>query len=156
MHAAAIRRARPSDLAQVEADVAALFAEDSGTRDATISQDWPHHHARAWLGDQIAHDRKILLVAETAGHAGYLAGEVLPPSAMRTVSVAVLISMYVRPHLRGHGIGRSLATVFRDWARALEAERLSVTAHASNTDAVRFYERQGFARREVQLESAVD
>ncbi|GAB3658232.1 GNAT family N-acetyltransferase [Glycomyces tarimensis] len=117
MHAAAIRQARPSDLAQVQTDVAALFAEDSGIRDATISQDWPDRHARAWLEDHIAADRKVLLIAETTEHAGYLAGEVHPPSAMRTVSGAVLVSMYVRSQFRGHGIGRSLVTTFRDWAR---------------------------------------
>lgn len=156
MHTVTIRRARPSDLAGAQADVAALFAEDSGSRDATISRNWPGRHAGAWLEDQMTTERKVLLIAETTGQAGYLAGEVLAPSAMRTVSVAVLVSMYVRPAFRGQGIGRSLAAAFRDWARAEGAERMSVTAYTANTDAIRFYQRLGFAPRETQLEATVD
>lgn len=156
MNTVTVRRARPSDLAGAEADVAALFAEDSGTRDATIRQDWPRRHAGAWLEEQAVDERKVLLIAETSGQAGYLAGEVLAASAMRTASVAVLVSMYVRPDFRGQGVGRRLVEAFRDWARAQGADRMSVTAYADNTAASRFYQRQGFAPREIQFETAVN
>lgn len=156
MRTVTIHHAEPTDLAGVQADVVALFTEDSGARDATISRDWPQSHAAAWLEDQMASERKVLLIARSDGQVGYLAGELLAPSAMRTVSVAVLVSMYVRPAFRGRGVGRRLVEAFGDWARERRAERMSVTAFAANTDAVRFYERFGFTPRQIQLETAVD
>ena len=36
-----VRRARPEDIPALVASSAALFAEDAGTRDATVDVDWP-------------------------------------------------------------------------------------------------------------------
>jgi len=148
-----VRRAALADLPLIEADVAALFAEDSGTREPTIDQTWPALHARAWLESQLGDDRNLLLVAAAPDHAGYLAGALRPADAMRTIPVAVLVSMYVRPALRSAGAGGALLAAFRDWAQAEGAERLSVTAYAANTAALRFYEREGFRPHETRLEA---
>jgi GNAT superfamily N-acetyltransferase len=149
-----IRPAEVADLPLLEADVAALFAEDSAVRDATISQDWPARHARPWLEAQMDDEHRVLLTARGTDHAGYLAAEVREANPMRTVRVAVLVSMYVRPSARSQGAGSALVTAFRSWAVAQGAERMSVTAYAANTDALRFYQRQGFEPHETHLAAA--
>jgi GNAT superfamily N-acetyltransferase len=47
--------------------------------------------------------------------------------------------LYVNPAHRGDGVGARLVETFRSWARRCRAERMSVTAYAANTDAIRFY-----------------
>jgi GNAT superfamily N-acetyltransferase len=150
-----VRPAHAADLADLEADVTALFAEDSGTREPAISQLWPRRHAREWLENHLSSEGQVLLVARAGEHAGYLAGVLQEADDMRTVRVAVLVSMYIRPGLRGRGAGGALVGAFREWARAEGAERLSVTAYTANTGALRFYARHGFSAYETRLKADV-
>lgn len=77
------------------------------------------------------------------------------PSEVRPVRVAVLVSMYVSGEWRSSGIGRRLVGSFKDWARQQRADRISVGAFASNDDAIRFYQRMGFAPLKLILEGDV-
>ena len=81
-----------------------------------------------------------------------LTGYLTEPSDYRPVRVAVLHSPYVQPGHRDARIGTRLVAAFRSLAREREADRMSVTAHAANTDAIRFYQRHGFAPRELELD----
>ena len=46
----------------------------------------------------------------------------------------------------------TLADPFKDWAVSQDAQRLTVTAYAANSGAIRFYQRNGFAPKSVELE----
>lgn len=85
----------------------------------------------------------------------YLFGRMRPPGDTRPIRVAVLGAMYVPPDHRRRGIGAALVHEFRGWANRVQAERLSVTAYAANVDAIRFYEREGFAPRSLSLDAPV-
>jgi GNAT superfamily N-acetyltransferase len=74
---------------------------------------------------------------------------------MRPVRIATLVSMYVRPAHRREQIGACLVREFTAWAKQKEARFVEVTAYASNSEALRFYERNGFAARSVTLEAAL-
>ncbi len=50
--------------------------------------------------------------------------------------------------------GSQLVEHFRSWAKEKGAVQLRVTAYTANTDAIRFYQRHGFAALETTL--AVD
>lgn len=65
-------------------------------------------------------------------------GSVTEATAMRLVKSATLVSMYVRPEHRRARSGAGL-----------------VTAYAANADAIRFYERGGFAPQLVTLRQAL-
>jgi GNAT superfamily N-acetyltransferase len=86
---------------------------------------------------------------------GHLTGTLVKPSAMRPMKVATLVSMYVRPAYRRDRIGRRMVDEFRSWAKESGAGSAQVTAYASNAEAIRFYERNGFASQSVTLEAAL-
>lgn len=93
-----------------------------------------------------------MLAAEHAGTVvGHLMGLLTEPTAMRPVKAATLMSVYVRPAHRGSGAGARLVEAFVHWAAAQGAGHAEVTAYAANTDAIRFYERGGFAPQAVTL-----
>jgi GNAT superfamily N-acetyltransferase len=148
---------RPAALADVPGLVKCsigLFAEDSGTRDDTMSQEWPRQHAAQSLTDGIADERRLVLAADLDGAVvGSLSGSLTEPSAMRSVRVATLISMYVMPERRSSGVGAQLVDAFRAWARENRADRITVTAYAANDRAIDFYRRNGFVPKSLMLET---
>ena len=58
--------------------------------------------------------------------------------------------MGLLPHVQGRGLGRRLAEVTVDAARARGVERVELEVFASNTRAIRLYERLGFVHEGVR------
>jgi len=58
---------------------------------------------------------------------------------------ADLVSMWVRPAARGHGVGEALVQGAADWARARDYDTLYLWVTESNMAARGLYERCGFA-----------
>ncbi|MEU5398214.1 GNAT family N-acetyltransferase [Streptomyces sp. NPDC005963] len=57
--------------------------------------------------------------------------------------------MYVQPAHHGGGLGTRLVEHFLAWAKEMGADLAEVIAYSSNADAIRFYERNGFASQPV-------
>jgi GNAT superfamily N-acetyltransferase len=147
-----IRRAEAGDLDSLAASSAALFAEDGAARDRLRDPRWPARHGAAWIAG-LAADPDALLLAAVTGDVvgGHLIGYLQPATPMWTGPRAELVSIYVRPDLRGTGVGSQLAADFAAWARARGAVRLQVTAYTANDAAVRFYQRIGYAPLSTEL-----
>ncbi|WP_152867552.1 GNAT family N-acetyltransferase [Streptomyces acidicola] len=154
--AVVVRKAGHADVVGLVACSRALFAEDAGTRDPSINVDWPREHGPQRFAAGIDDPDRLLLVADRDGEVvGHLTGVVAEASAMKPVRVASLVSMYVQPAHRGGQIGGRLIGEFMAWAKEKGAELAEVTAYASNTEAVCFYERNGFVSKSVTLEVAL-
>jgi GNAT superfamily N-acetyltransferase len=152
-------RVRPAtivDAGELVDSMAALFAEDAGTRDATMNVEYPRDYGVRGFSELLEQPDRLVLVADDDGRVvGHLTGRLDEPSPMRPVFVATLASMYVRPAHRGHSTGARLVEAFRSWARDRGAARMTVTAYASNEGAVRFYRRQGFEPMSTVLEATL-
>jgi GNAT superfamily N-acetyltransferase len=99
---------------------------------------------RQWLAESDA----FALIAEVAGRpVGYAVVHMRgPEETWTTGQVAELETLTVLPELRGRGVGTALVEqVFRE-LRRLGVIHFTVGVIASNTDAVRFYERLGLER----------
>jgi GNAT superfamily N-acetyltransferase len=148
-----IRRATADDLPGLVASSTGLFAEDGGTRDDTMNIEWPAQYGVAAYTKILADPARVIFVADAGGAvAGHLTAYVSEPSDIRLVRSATLMSMYVFLEHRCGGVGGRLVDAFKTWAAEQGAVRLSVTAYAANTDAVRFYQRCGFAPMSLELE----
>jgi GNAT superfamily N-acetyltransferase len=55
-----------------------------------------------------------------------------------------LVSMFVRPAARGHGVGEALVAAVVGWARARQATSVHLWVTETNTPARNLYERCGF------------
>jgi len=147
-----VRPARADDIPGLVASSTALFAEDAGTRDPSVDVDWPREHAAASFASALDDPARLVLAVEHASAVvGHLMGSLTEPTAMRPVKAATLISVYVRPAHRSSGAGALLVDTFVRWAGEQGAEHAEVTAYAANTDAIRFYERNGFAPQSLTL-----
>jgi GNAT superfamily N-acetyltransferase len=153
MSAVEIRIATAEDLLGLVDALTSLFAEDPGTRDPTVSQEWPVRfglsNMTAWIADG---NRLVLAAADGEAVVGLLTGIITEPADHRPVRVATLHSLYVDPAHRNDGVGARLVETFRSWARQRRADRMSVTAYAANIDAIRFYQRHGFTALKLELD----
>ena len=149
-----VRLAVEEDLAGLVASSVGLFAEDAGTRDPATDTKWPLAHGEAAFTRSIGDADTLVLVA-VVGDAvvGHLTGVLSDGGDTRPGRIATLRSMFVRPEHRSGGVGARLVTEFRAWAGGAGADRMTVTAYATNDAAQRFYQRQGFVPMFVSLET---
>jgi GNAT superfamily N-acetyltransferase len=154
MEGVTVRRATVADINGLVASIAGLFAEDS-VRDRLRNPGWPQAHAVDDETENVANPDMLVLLAEHDGSVvGHLTGGFYAASAMWTAPRAYLISMHVMAAWRGQRVGSQLVEDFRSWAKEKGAVQLRVTAYTTNTGAIRFYQRHGFAPLETTL--AVD
>ncbi|HEY0618320.1 MAG TPA: GNAT family N-acetyltransferase [Kribbella sp.] len=147
-----LRTASDADLEGVVVSCAALFAEDGATRDRLRDSSWPAMHGPKWCGDLLADRAALVLVAVSDGEVvGHLVGSFAEPSEMWTGARAELVSLYVRPVLRGRGVGGRLVDTFVAWAKDRGAVRLHVTAYGTNEQALALYQKHGFVPLSVTL-----
>jgi GNAT superfamily N-acetyltransferase len=144
--------AATADLDDLVASVAGLFNEDAGQHDSTMDTSWPERDGAAYYTDLIADPNSLVALArDGTGTVGHLIGKLVEPDSIRLVRLAVLESIRVAPHTRGHGVGALLVQNFFDWARAKGADRASVSAYAANHGALRFYAKHGFTPQSITL-----
>ncbi|WP_217199956.1 GNAT family N-acetyltransferase [Streptomyces buecherae] len=147
-----VRRARNADLEGLVESSSALFTEDAGTRDPSVDVDWPRGFGHQDFAAGIDDPNRLLLVADHGGQVvGHLTASVAEGSAKRPARTATLVSLYLRPAHRRGGLGARLVGQFLAWAKEAEAELAEVSAYSSNTDAISFYERNGFTSQSVTL-----
>jgi GNAT superfamily N-acetyltransferase len=59
-------------------------------------------------------------------------------------AVVELVSMFVRPQARGHGVGEALVDAVTAWASSRDAKSVHLWVTETNKPAIRLYERCGF------------
>ncbi len=101
--------------------------------------DWTDAPEQRWR-DRLAlpgsHNLAAILDCRPAGMASGLPGQ---------DGVAELISMWVAPHARGHGVGDALVAAVVAWAAANGAAAVELNVVETNAAATALYERHGFA-----------
>ena len=136
-----VRRLRaPKDLRQFRAlRLEMLNAEPAA--DASTYEDWAALDEAEWLQRMNRTPMWALFddVGEPVGLMAYLR-----ESRGRTRHRATLIMVWVRPDVRGQGGADRLLETVLDGARAEGIDQIELNVMASNTRAVRFYERNGF------------
>jgi ribosomal-protein-alanine N-acetyltransferase len=120
------------------ADIDAVLALEQKTPEA------PHWNRLEYECCLASADPGSVVRAAFVAEAG---GEVVGFSVGKMVAgVCDLESMAVDCEARGRGMGAALVTAVTDWARANGADRIELEARASNTRAIRLYERAGLRR----------
>ncbi|MCA9834459.1 MAG: GNAT family N-acetyltransferase [Thermomicrobiales bacterium] len=148
-----IRPATHTDIPRLIELSTALSQEDGGLHGEAINHQWAQDFGTNSFARSIDDSNSHIIVAEIADQiVGSLHGYLRTTPSWRSVDIGVIISIFVEPAFRSAGLGAELVSVFSSWARASGAERLAVTAFATNQGAIGFYEREGFRRFEVTLE----
>ncbi len=133
--AAAIRRAGPADATEV-----AVLLHDFNVEFDTPSPGVAALAAR--LEEMLAGDGLVALLSEQPDTGVALMS--FRPNAWYAGPVGLLDELFVRPLLRGSGIGTGLLTAAVELTRDRGAALLEINVDEPDTQARRFYERHGF------------
>ena len=102
-------------------------------------------------------DEEVLFVAEVEGRvAGMAEGSLVRPSTFSDELAVELSSVYVRPDLRGRGIGRALTAEVARFARGAGVERVTLRTFVQNEPAVASWAALGFEPRILQMTAPVE
>ena len=87
------------------------------------------------------YEREVLFAAvDKESFVGLLSCVIQAPSTNR----ANLYQMWVRPELRGNGVGLDLVTRAKQWAYSRHVSNLSLSVTMINSDAINLYSKLGF------------
>jgi GNAT superfamily N-acetyltransferase len=128
------RRARPADAPEV-----ARLLHDFNVEFETPSPGPAFLTAR--LGELLGGEDVVALLGQPDTAVAVLT---FRPNVWYAGPVALLDELYVRPALRGRGIGGALLTHACTLAQERHAELLEINVDEPDTDARRFYETHGF------------
>ena len=94
-------------------------------------------------------DVEALCAPEIAFFVARYDGEIVACGALRRLddACAELKRMYVRPRLRGQGLGRAMLLALEAHARSLGVERLVLETGVDQPEALQLYERHQYVRR---------
>ena len=148
-----IRPAMPADVETLIALAAALTREDSGERDPFANTSWVETEGALRYGEAVANpDAGCFLAFAGETPVGYISGSLKPPDTYTRATEARIGSLYVVAGHRGRQVGERLVEAFLAWAGDRRADRVTVSAFASNQGGLRFYERIGFTPHTVSLQ----
>ncbi len=152
-----IRKATPDDVAALVELAAALTREDSGQRDPFANTSWVETEGAERYGEVVADPcARCFLAFAGEVPVGYISGGVKPPDIYTRATEVRIGSLYIAATHRGQQVGERLVDTFLDWAREQRADRVTVSAFASNHGGLRFYERVGFRPYTVSLQLPLD
>ncbi len=78
------------------------------------------------------------------------------PEGARIKRLNVDLGISVAPDWRGRGVGTALMRAAEDWARAHGAELMMLNLDASNSGALRLYERLGYEVHAFEMDKAIE
>lgn len=151
-----IREATTADIPPIVQLNRALYDEDVGARDPLVDVAVARAEATEHMTVVVTGATSVCFIAILdAMPIGYLAGYTVAPSAFRPVVTARIESIFVNHAWRRQQVGAALTDAFVAWARSNGAEHISVTAYASNQQAIAFYQRYGFTPCTLTLDYSV-
>jgi len=135
-----IRPVTDADLPQLHQMICALAAHHGDTPNVN-----PNQLRKDFIGPSRWY-RVLVADAGPAGLVGYAA--LLPLGQLQSSSKGMdLHHLFVRPSVRGTGVGRALIDASNALCRALGCSLMTVGTHPDNHAAAQFYETRGFVPR---------
>ena len=97
-------------------------------------------------------DEQFIYVAEEDEKiVGFITGEILPKKEWYTVQLGTINNLYVLEDYRHKGIGKQLMQTMINGFKEKGIETFELYAFSNNVDALKFYEKLGFKKYNVQM-----
>lgn len=153
MDNATVRKATIEDLSQIQ-ELCNTLSEQSHSIDNDLNVKWAHgEEGKKYYEERIDGSKGTCFIAEKDGKiAGFASGTIHNVDEWRLIKRVELDNIFIVETHRGAGLGKLLLDAFKQWAKEIDAQRVTLTAYTTNTKAISLYEREGFLPYETTLE----
>ncbi len=139
-----IRKATTKDLEIIKKLNQELFF-DNNKFDETLDINWPKKNLQYYKSKILGSESTAFVALINKKVEGYLIGSICKWEDYRKISkMAEIENMLVNSNLRGKGIGTKLIQEFLHWAKDNDVTRVRLSVYAKNTEAIKFYKKNGF------------
>ena len=123
-----------------------------------LSLDWVTSHGKQIVGDSIRDDNNFVSVAESEGKIiAFLRGSLYHNEMLWKIGKgAEIYEIFIEKKFRNQRIGALLMEVFLDWCKSNKIDYISINVAAKNLDAIKFYEKFGFASNQIIMEKKLN
>lgn len=151
-----IKKATIEDLNTIQDLNNKLFELEYNNFDPTLKIGWPYEIAGEEYFKDLIENQIIYIALIDKEIVGYLAGSIHVENSYNTTSIAELDNMFILEEYRKYGIGTKLFNEFKEYCKKNKIEELKVTASSKNTNAIKFYQKNGFEEFETTLKMPLD
>lgn len=151
-----IKKATIEDLNTIQDLNNKLFELEYNNFDPTLKIGWPYEIAGEEYFKDLIENQIIYIALIDKEIVGYLAGSIHVENSYNTTSIAELDNMFILEEYRKYGIGTKLFNEFKEFCKKNKIEELKVTASSKNTNAIKFYQKNGFEEFETTLKMPLD
>lgn len=150
-----IKRADISNLKDIQDLNHQLFELEFNNFDPSLKVGWTFEkEGKDYFTDMLNNEIVYIALAENK-IVGYLAGGVNIQNSYVTKSLAEVDNMFIFEEYRKYGIGSKLMNEFKQYCIQNNIEELKVTASAKNSNAIKFYKKNGFYDFELTLKQVL-
>jgi diamine N-acetyltransferase len=149
-----IRSATEADIPAVQQLSKALFEDSTSASDKFSDHSWSTSDAgyKAFKDSITNPDEAVWLAVDGDRAVGFLCAGPPEPVEWRPIKRVELLTLYVVPEYRSHGVGHQLCQQFLAWAREQKVTTAMVSAYADNERGIAFYKSLGFKPESLELE----
>lgn len=151
-----IKKATIEDLNTIQDLNNKLFELEYNNFDPTLKIGWPYEIAGEEYFKDLIENQIIYIALIDKEIVGYLAGSIHVENSYNTTSIAELDNMFILEEYRKYGIGTKLFNEYKEYCKKNKIEELKVTASSKNTNAIKFYQKNGFEEFETTLKMPLD
>ena len=146
-----IRKARKEDMKAVQ-DLRYLLCVYEKEIGATIGvTDWAYTEVGEKDYNYFLNKQFIYVAEDNQKIVGFITGEILSKKEWYTVQLGTINNLFVLEEYRGKGIGKKLMETMMDAFKEKGINNFELYALNNNEDALKFYEKLGFRKYNVQM-----
>ena len=146
-----IERATLKDLSDIQHLNNKLFELEIADFDPNLTPNWPLSDAGKEYFTDMIENHFVLIAKDDNWIIGYFAGTIGITEIYTKGTLAEIDNMFIKLDYRKRGVGKMFLDVFKAECIKNKITSIQVVASARNTNAIAFYEKNGFAPHNTTL-----
>lgn len=151
-----VKKASIEDLRAIQELNNELFKLEYNNYDPSLKVGWAFEKEGTDYFTKMITDEVVFVGKDSNKVIGYLAGSIHVEGSYVIKTLAEIENLYVAEEYRRSGLGARLINEFKKYCMDFRIEEIKVTASAKNSNAIKFYKKNGFEDFECTFKIKLD
>lgn len=146
-----IRKAKKEDLQEIKNLRYALAKFEKKLGHNIVEPEWPYTEVGEKDLNYFLNEQYIYVAEEDGKIVGFITGEIFKKKVWYTVQLGSINNLYIIEKYRNNGIGKKLMQTMINALKEKGITNIELNTFSSNVDAIKFYEKLGFKKANLQM-----